>query len=77
MTGEKNCRRHSLINLFARWQQTATGIPPAAILVARCVVNFSPFLFPIIQRRHGGDAKAEIWKAERRNETRIVQINSN
>jgi len=39
------------INLIARWQPPATGNSPATIWVARCVMNFPPFLFPIIQRR--------------------------
>jgi len=41
------------VNLIVPQMPAATGNPPAATWVARCVVNFSPFLFPIIQRRHG------------------------
>jgi len=47
------CSKSWSVNSIARWQPTATGNPPAATLVARSVANFPPFLFPIIQRRHG------------------------
>jgi hypothetical protein len=48
-------------NSIARWQPAATGNPPAATFVAHFNFPLSafhifralPFLFPIIQRRHG------------------------
>jgi len=38
--------------ILVRFQHAGDGNPPAATLVALCV-NITPFLFPIIQRRHG------------------------
>jgi len=34
------------VNSIARWQPTATGNPPAATLIARCVADFPPIPFP-------------------------------
>ena len=36
----------AVVNSIARRQPTTTGNPPAATLVARCVVNFPPIPFP-------------------------------
>jgi hypothetical protein len=41
-----------LVNFFVSLPTALAGNPTAAILVARRVVNFWPFFFPIVQRRH-------------------------
>jgi len=82
---------HSIFTLSDGWKKSRSKAEAQRALVAvphawtihwqqfwLCVALriFPPFLFPIIQRRHGDKAKAEIKKAESGNQTRIAQINS-